>query len=109
MQFVPADALRQALTEFGLLAVALAIVFTEFAFRNARYTVRDETLEVVRGMILPRTLIVPLTSIQRVETHEGAWSRLFGISTLKLTTTMGPVKIQGVKDVAMACAILLKK
>ena len=108
MTFISPNALMQALLEFTLLSIVVIVALLEIGFRRAGITARRDAIEVTRGTILSRHVIVPLASIQGVDVHEGAWSRLFGICTLNLTTSMGRVKIYGVRDVATALEFLFK-
>ncbi|HUR64182.1 MAG TPA: PH domain-containing protein [Candidatus Thermoplasmatota archaeon] len=107
--FIAPEALNQALLEFALLSLVVIAALIELGFRRAGVTAQPNAIEVTRGTLIPRKMIVPLASIQDVKINGGPWSRLFGISTLRLITTMGRVKIYGVRDVATALEFLLKR
>lgn len=105
---IPVELLQQAIVEFLVLTAIVTFTFAELALRRARIILHKDSIEVTRGFFAPRRSIVPLESIQAIQVQQGIWSRCFGISKLTLTTSSGKVKIEGVKDVAAARAVLRK-
>lgn len=69
----------------GLIAVAARWL----GWRHTRYALADGSLFVESGWWRRRRSIVPTRNIQSVELSENAWSRAFGICTLRLGVAGG--------------------
>jgi hypothetical protein len=78
-------ALAVVATVFGL-AFAWRLVMPGLAQPRWRYRVDDRVLVVEYGVIVLRSVLVPLSRIQHVDIHRGPFDRLFGLSTLVLNT-----------------------
>ncbi len=94
--FVPATLLALgAMVWIGpvvLLWIAGALVAVAarwLGWRQTRYSVSDDSLFVETGWWRRRRSIVPTRNIQSIDLTESAWSRAFGICTLRLGVAGG--------------------
>jgi membrane protein YdbS with pleckstrin-like domain len=77
------------------LAVALAggLVAPQLRYRNWRYAVRDEELDLLRGVLTVVRTVVPVARIQHVETRRTVVSQLFGLAAVRVHTAAGTTTI----------------
>jgi putative membrane protein len=81
-----------ALGTIGLLGIPLGVAMVALrwaSWRHTRYALDGQTLFVEHGWWRHQRNIVPTVKIQSVELAESWWTRLFGISTLRLGVAGG--------------------
>ena len=82
-----------------LAVVAIYLLVSPIVFyRRYRYTLDDEKLEISRGIITIRHILVPVERIYQVEVVRGPINRMFGLSDVVVTTAGGTVKVQFLED-----------
>lgn len=107
--FVPLIVFSDVFEEFGemvrlgsitiLAVVALYLLVSPVVFyRRYRYRLDDEKLEIRRGIITIRHILVPVERIHQVEVVRGPINRMFGLSDVVVTTAGGTVKVQFLED-----------
>jgi putative membrane protein len=72
-----------------LAGAALAIGMRWLDWKTARYALDQDSLFVERGWWRHRRNILPRAKIQSIDVTESWWSRMFGISTLRLGVAGG--------------------
>ena len=82
-----------------LAVVAIYLLVSPIVFyRRYRYRLDDEKLEIRRGIITIRHILVPVERIHQVEVVRGLINRMFGLSDVVVTTAGGTVKVQFLED-----------
>ncbi len=79
---------------FGIIAVALALVYAPWAIavspwltmRFWRYEVRADEMETQHGVFIIRRHLIPMVRVQHVDTEHGPLMRYFGLATLYVST-----------------------
>jgi membrane protein YdbS with pleckstrin-like domain len=82
-----------------LTAAALAYGLVEPGIRHGRWRweLRDEELDLLRGVWTETRTIVPLTRIQHVSVERSAWTNSFGLVRLHVHTAAGKTTIPGLE------------
>ena len=75
------------------LFVALASVVPDLRWRRWRYEIRDEEVDLQRGILWIRRTLVPLARIQHVDTQSGPLQRRFNLATVVFYTAAGANQI----------------
>lgn len=75
------------------LVALLAGVVPPLRWRRWRYEIREEEVDLQRGIIWVTRTLVPLARIQHVDTRHGPLQRWFGLATVVFYTAAGPNQI----------------
>ena len=75
------------------VAVGGGLVAPQLRYRSWRYAVRDEELDLLRGVLTVVRTIVPVARIQHVETRRTVFSQLFGLAAVRVHTAAGTTVI----------------
>lgn len=79
---------------WGWLALAAVVVYTfmeavvipRYRMRIWRYEIREEEIDIQRGLIIIRRTLIPMVRVQHVDTEHGPVMRYFGLATLRIST-----------------------
>ena len=71
------------------LFAALASFVPGLRWRRWRYEIRDDEVDLQRGILWVRRTLVPLARIQHVDTQSGPLQRRFGLATVVFYTAAG--------------------
>jgi uncharacterized protein len=95
LRAVEAPLLLGILPFLGALAlfVVLAGVVPDLRWRRWRYEIRDEEVDLQRGIVWVSRTLVPLARIQHVDTQSGPLQRRFGLATVIFYTAAGANQI----------------
>jgi membrane protein YdbS with pleckstrin-like domain len=77
----------------SVLFVLLASVVPDLRWRRWRYEIRDDEVDLQRGVLWVTRTLVPLARIQHVDTQSGPLQRRFGLATVVFYTAAGPNQI----------------
>ncbi len=66
-------------------------------WRSWRYEVRDEEIDLLRGVLAVRRTLIPITRVQHVDTRRTPLSDLFGLRTLTVHTAAGSNSIPALR------------
>lgn len=77
----------------GLLQLVWAIVRPEIEFRQWRFEIREDEVDLLHGVITRTRQVVPMSRIQHVDTERGPIQRRYGLSTVKFFTAAGGMEI----------------
>jgi membrane protein YdbS with pleckstrin-like domain len=80
------------LAALGLMVV-LAAVVPDLRWRRWRYEIREDEVDLQRGIVWVSRTLVPLARIQHVDTQNGPLQRRFGLATVVFYTAAGPNQI----------------
>jgi uncharacterized protein len=58
-------------------------------WRSWRYEVRDEEIDLLRGVLIVRRTLIPMTRVQHVDTQRTVLSDLFGLRSVTVHTAAG--------------------
>ena len=72
-----------------VLFVVLVGVIPDLRWRRWRYEIRDEEVDLQRGIFWVSRTLVPLARIQHVDTQSGPLQRRFGLATVVFYTAAG--------------------
>jgi uncharacterized protein len=75
------------------LFVVLAGVVPDLRWRRWRYEIREDEVDLQRGIVWVSRTLVPLARIQHVDTRQGPLQRRFGLATVVFYTAAGPNQI----------------
>jgi membrane protein YdbS with pleckstrin-like domain len=75
------------------LFVVLAGVIPDLRWRRWRYEIREDEVDLQRGIAWVSRTLVPLARIQHVDTQSGPLQRRFGLATVVFYTAAGPNRI----------------
>jgi uncharacterized protein len=89
------------LAALALFAV-LAGVMPDLRWRRWRYEIRDEEVDLQRGIVWVSRTLVPLARIQHVDTQSGPLQRRFGLATVVFYTAAGSNRIPELSTPAAA-------
>ena len=77
-----------------LLVVLLSVVLVPtLRWRRWRYEIREEEVDLQRGIVWVSRTLVPLARIQHVDTRRGPLERRLGLATVIFYTAAGPNQI----------------
>jgi uncharacterized protein len=80
------------LAALGLLVVVAGVI-PDLRWRRWRYEIREEEVDLQRGIFWINRTLVPLARIQHVDTRQGPLQRRFGLATVVFYTAAGPNEI----------------
>lgn len=80
---------------FVALVVLLAVVLPPVRYARWRYDVSPEFLDIAKGIVWKKRLIVPFIRVQNTDTRQGPILRAFGLSSVTVSTAAGSHEIPG--------------
>lgn len=90
------------LVALGLLVVSVAhvVLMPRIRYRVHRWEVTDSAVHTRTGWVGRETRIAPISRVQTVDSQQGALMRLFGLSSLTVTTASaaGPITVDCLED-----------
>lgn len=82
----------------AVLGLALALIIPVINWRQWRYDIRDEEVDIRRGVVTITRQLVPMARIQHVDTRRGPLQRRFGLASVVLYTAAGAIEIPELAD-----------
>jgi uncharacterized protein len=87
-------ALRAAVVAMVLLG---GVAFPLLRWRSWRYEVRDEELDLLRGAVVVRRTLIPMTRVQHVDTTRTVIGDLFDLRSVAVHTAAGSNEIPALR------------
>ena len=91
------DRLPEPLGALVLMAPPVGLVIdlaaSDLRWRRWRYEVRDEEIDLRRGVLTVTRTLVPMARVQHVDTHRGVLDRVFDVATVIIHTAAGAISI----------------
>jgi membrane protein YdbS with pleckstrin-like domain len=81
------------LVAVGVLLVISVGVAPDLRWRRWRYEIREDEVDLQRGIVWVSRTLVPLARIQHVDTQSGPLQRRFGLATVVFYTAAGANQI----------------
>lgn len=78
---------------FGAALVAWAFIRPEIEFRQWRFEIRDDEVDLLHGVVIRTRQVVPMSRIQHVDTRRGPLQRRYGLATVQFFTAAGAMEI----------------
>jgi hypothetical protein len=78
---------------FAVALVAWAFVRPEIEFRQWRFEIREDEVDLLHGVITRTRQVVPMSRIQHVDTTRGPLQRRYGLATVQFFTAAGAMEI----------------
>ena len=75
----------------AIILMAWAFIRPEIEFRQWRFEIREDEVDLLHGVITRTRQVVPMSRIQHVDTERGPIQRRYGLSTVKFFTAAGLV------------------
>lgn len=69
---------------FEVLAVVIAL--PNMRWKRWKYEVREQEIELQRGVFIIRRTLIPMTRVQHVDTEQGPLLRKYGLGAIKIST-----------------------
>lgn len=91
------DAYWPLLIMFALIdvvAVLDLIIVPSVFYARYRYNVGDDRIDVLRGVLVIRHMVVPVERIHQVEVTRGPIKNMFGLADVTITTAGGTATIE---------------
>ena len=71
----------------GLLEVlTVVVVLPNMRWKRWRYEIREQEIELQRGVFIVRRTLIPMTRVQHVDTEQGPLLRKYGLGAIKIST-----------------------
>jgi uncharacterized protein len=77
------------------VAAAAVVVIPDLRWRRWRYEIRDDEIDLQRGLLSIRRTLVPIRRVQHVDTTVGPLQGAFGLATVEFHTAAGGTEITG--------------
>ena len=81
--------------------VLFAFVIPPVRYARWRYQISDDFLEIMTGIVWKKRTVIPFIRVQNTDTKQGPLMRLFGLSSVTVSTAAGEHEIPGL-DVRVA-------
>ena len=81
-----------------VLAAVYIIASPALRYARYRYCIDEEAIRVIEGFIWVQEQIVPIERLHKIAKSQGPIARIFGLSTVEVTTAGGDVNIKFLTD-----------
>ena len=78
-----------------LLLILFVFILPRLRWIRWRYAVLDDEIDIYRGIIVRKRIIVPLIRVQYTDTSQGPLLRAFGLASVNVSTAGGDQSIPG--------------
>jgi uncharacterized protein len=83
-------------------AIAVAVVVPRVRLRRFRYEVREDEIDLRRGIVVETRTLVPMVRVQHVDMRRTVLSRMFGLAAVVFHTAAGANEIPALREVDAA-------
>lgn len=78
--------------------VCLIIWFPKLKWKRWRFEIREEEIDLQRGIIYRTRTLIPMVRVQHVDTNQGPIMRKYGLSTVTFSTAAGSHEIPALSN-----------
>lgn len=82
---------------YAALMVLFLIVLPPIRYIRWRYQLNSDFLDIARGIIWRKRIVVPFIRVQNTDTRQGPIMRAFGLSSVTISTAAGEHEIPGIR------------
>jgi uncharacterized protein len=79
-------------------AIAVAMIVPRVRLRRFRYEVREDEIDLRRGIVVETRTLVPMVRVQHVDTRRTVLSRMFGLAAVVFHTAAGSNEIPALRE-----------
>jgi len=76
----------------------LIFIFTALRWKHWRYRISEQEIDMMRGIIVIKRTLVPINRVQHVDTRQGPIYKLFGLSSVTISTAATTHEIPALND-----------
>jgi membrane protein YdbS with pleckstrin-like domain len=87
--------LYAAIAITAILFIIYVIIAPTIRYARFRYAVLEDEIDIYRGIIVRKRIIIPLIRVQYTDTTQGPLLRAFGLAVVKVYTAAGSQDIEG--------------
>lgn len=88
------DYAKYVMIALTFITIIYIIIAPHIYYRHYRYLVTDEKIDIRRGIIILRRILVPIERIHQVEITKGPINNALGLADIEVTTAGGKVKLE---------------
>ena len=97
------DGLRVPGLALGAMAAVIhVVVLPRLRWRRWRYEVREQEIDLRRGVFTVRRTLVPMNRVQHVDTRRTVVSEMFGLASVVFHTAAGAIEIPALGEAQAA-------
>lgn len=89
---------------FILIAVLCIVILPPIRYARWRFALDENYLDIAKGIIWRKRYIIPFIRVQNTDTRQGPIMRMFGLSSVTVSTAAGAHEIPGL-DTAQAAVL----
>ncbi len=89
---------------FVLLVVLCLVILPPIRYARWRFSMNENYLDIAKGIVWRKRYIIPFIRVQNTDTRQGPILRMFGLSSVTVSTAAGAHEIPGL-DTAQAAAL----
>jgi membrane protein YdbS with pleckstrin-like domain len=78
-----------------LFLLLLCVILPPIRWARWRYAVLEDEIDIYRGIVVRKRIIVPLVRVQYTDTAQGPILRAFGLASVNVSTAAGDQSIPG--------------
>lgn len=87
----------------SLLSVSLwtlaVLIVPPMSWKRWRYSINEDEIDLLRGILIKRETLIPLSRVQHVDTRQGPLLRWFNLSSVTISTAATTHEIPGLDEV----------
>lgn len=83
---------------FVVLIVLFLVILPPIRYARWRYGVSPDYLDIAKGIVWKKRFIVPFIRVQNTDTRQGPIARMFGLSSVTVSTAAGAHEIPGLEN-----------
>ncbi|WP_331456975.1 PH domain-containing protein [Bacillus sp. FJAT-27231] len=66
--------------------LTVVVILPNMRWKRWRYEVREQEIELQRGVFIVRRTLIPMTRVQHVDTKQGPLLRKYGLGAIQIST-----------------------
>lgn len=83
---------------FALLFVIFVLVLPPIRYARWRYELNEDFIDIALGIIWRKRYVIPFIRVQNTDTQQGPILRMFGLSSVTVSTAAGSHSIPGLDN-----------
>ncbi len=81
------------------LWITAVFIVPPISWTRWRYSINENEIDLLRGIIVRKETLIPLSRVQHVDTRQGPLLRWFNLSSVTISTAATTHEIPGLDDV----------